>query len=460
MAGSSARHRDEARSPHSDRVINKWTIVPLAACLYAVVLHPVILSFCGVNDFQCLQETPPINKVFWPVLFLASIVLLFQGASRFSLPKNLMAFLAYLVFAGLSVLWAYKHDLSFVRFTQQVMIVTSIAIPALLADRDVDMTRVLYVCFGFAAILNLFYVMGPPIIPKHGPPGYSGYFLTKNYLGQFAAVALLLALRELLYSGRRRLFGALVAFASLVLVYLSNSKTSFGVAFIAPSLALLAIWLWRHFRISPVVIPIAIVGIYLIASSISGFSVYRLSYMLYGDSSFTGRRTIWEFALHQVSKHPILGWGYQSFWHVGSDAPSVVEAPGWVKVMPNAHNGYIDTLLETGWVGFIILLVFIGATLHASRHMIDRDRVRAWLALSLSYFIMMSNGLETTWVRAFEFMWVAFFFVAVEIGRHSQAFRWKQRPRAVSSPPRGRLGRGPMPVRAALPPPSRGGQRG
>jgi hypothetical protein len=43
---------------------------------------------------------------------------------------------------------------------------------------------------------------------------------------------------------------------------------------------------------------------------------------------------------------PLLGWGHQSFWLVGPDAPSVVDAPGWVKTMPNAHNGYYDATLE------------------------------------------------------------------------------------------------------------------
>lgn len=55
--------------------------------------------------------------------------------------------------------------------------------------------------------------------------------------------------------------------------------------------------------------------------------------MLYGDSTFTGRTIIWDFANMQIAKKPLLGWGYQSFWLVGPDAPSIVEAPGWVKDM-------------------------------------------------------------------------------------------------------------------------------
>ena len=70
--------------------------------------------------------------------------------------------------------------------------------------------------------------------------------------------------------------------------------------------------------------------------------------MLYGDSTFTGRTVIWDFAQLEIGRSPLVGWGYQSFWLVGPGAPSVVDGPGWVKMMPNAHNGYYDTMLELG----------------------------------------------------------------------------------------------------------------
>ena len=78
---------------------------------------------------------------------------------------------------------------------------------------------------------------------------------------------------------------------------------------------------------------------YAILASITGFNMNRLSYMLYGDPTFTGRTIIWDFANYEISRRPLLGWGYQSFWLVGPDAPSIVDAPGFVKAMPNAHNG-------------------------------------------------------------------------------------------------------------------------
>ena len=153
-------------------------------------------------------------------------------------------------------------------------------------------------------------------------------------------------------------------------------------------------------------------------ATITGFSVDRLSYMLYGDPTFTGRTIIWDFAHLKIARKPMLGWGYQSFWLVGPDGPSVLDGPGWVKEMPNAHNGYLDTMLEMGYVGLLLLVTFIAATLHAIGRMADRDFARAWLVLSLALYIIVTNGLESLWMRGFEMMWIVFLILVAEIGRH------------------------------------------
>ena len=96
-------------------------------------------------------------------------------------------------------------------------------------------------------------------------------------------------------------------------------------------------------------------------------------------------------------------------------------APGWVKMMPNAHNGYYDTMLEMGYVGLAFLIVFIISTLHAVG-VANRDPHRAQLVLSLALFIILWNFFESLWMRGFEFLWVVFLIVAAEIGRYWRPF--------------------------------------
>jgi O-antigen ligase len=208
----------------------------------------------------------------------------------------------------------------------------------------------------------------------------------------------------------------------------------------------------RFTRISPVILLLSIPLCYAILSTVTGFSMNRLSYMLYGDSTFTGRTIIWDFVHNEIARKPLLGWGYQSFWLAGPDAPSIVEAPGWVKDMPNAHNGYLDTKIEMGYVGYVLLLAFIGTSLHAIGDVADRDFVRAWILLSLAIHIIVTNGLESVWMRGFEMLWIVFLIVAAEIGRHRRAFSLtraldrSKRPRPVRPGPSHAI---PRPVAAA-----------
>ena len=401
-------------------------MLPVLACVFALIVEPLILFFVtgGANaPPTSMLDVRYENKILWPVMAAIAIALAARHPSRLGkVPPHLLWLFAYLTLAGASFLWAFKPEVSFVRFLQQVMVCVSVILPAMMASRKADMMRGLFWCFTVAAIVNFgFTFVVPQQIVDGIAIGNPGYFLGKNYLGECSGIGFLLALHEIRYRGARRWFGILAAVIVIANLFLANSKTALGLAFVTPTIAGAALLLRKWTRVSPALLIFLGVCLYFALSSVSNFNVYRLSYMLYGDSTFTGRKTIWDFANYEISVRPLLGWGYQSFWLVGPDAPSVLEAPGWVKTMPNAHNGYLDSMLELGWVGYSLLLGFIFSTLHAVGRVFDRDHTRGWILLSLIFYVMISNGLESTWVRGFEFLWIVFLFLAAEVARHGQA---------------------------------------
>jgi O-antigen ligase len=216
--------------------------------------------------------------------------------------------------------------------------------------------------------------------------------------------------------------GIVVVAIAAALLFFANSKTALGLALVCPFLAGLTMFVRKITRISPAIILLSIPLLYVLLSSVSNFSMERISYMLYGDSSLTGRTVIWDFANYEIARRPLLGWGYQSFWLAGPDAPSIVDAPGWVKTMPDGHNGYVDTKLELGYVGLVFLLVFIIVTLHGVGRVADRAPARAWLVLSVALYVILYNFLESLWMRGFEFLWVVFLILAAEIARYWRPF--------------------------------------
>jgi len=101
-------------------------------------------------------------------------------------------------------------------------------------------------------------------------------------------------------------------------------------------------------------------------------------------------------------------------------SPAIADAPGWIKTMPNSHHGYYDRMLNMGYLGLALLIVFIIATLHAMGRVADRAPARAWLVLTLALYVIVYNSLEVTWVHGFKFEWLVFLILAAEIGRYWQ----------------------------------------
>jgi exopolysaccharide production protein ExoQ len=424
MAKAAMHSIDSGRAGSSGPTIDACAIMPILACAYPIIVGPLIyITFPPAAGLQGVLEARTEQRVFWPALAAISVVLIARNYSRLgglTWPRHIICLFAYIAFAGASVLWAFRPELSFIRYVQEAMILTSIVLPAMLAARTVDMMRCVFLCFAPAAILNVFFLFGntPAIIATL--KGYPGYFMGKNLLGEFSAIAFLLALHEVLYPGRRRVFGIVIVLTTIILLIWANSKTALGLAVLIPFLAGITLFAARRLRISPATILWFIPLCYAVVSMLRPDILNRVSYMIYGDSTFSGRTIIWEFALKEIEHRWLLGWGYQSFWLVGADAPSIVEAPGFVKTMPNAHNGYYDSMLEMGYIGYALLLIFITATLHAIGRVAERDPTRAWLLLSLAVYVIMHNCLETTWMRAFELMWVVFVIVTVETARQLQ----------------------------------------
>ena len=436
----SSRHSGELRQPRlSAPMIDKCALVPLAACVLAIIVLPLLTFFNPSSQKEVLSGVArPEGRIVWPAMAAISVVLAAQYRSRLAKltwPPHIICLFACLGLAGASVLWAYRPESSFIRFVQQMMIVTSMVLPALLAPRAADIIRGLFLCFAFASILNVFFVIGgfiDIVDCKAIEFCYTGYFVGKNYLGEFGAIGFSLSLYEILCRGWRRVLGIIGATLGIYLVVMSNSKTALGLAFVSPLLAGLVLITRRITGISMAIILLSIPLCYVALSSVSHYNMNLLSYKLYGDATFSARTIIWDFVQNEIDRRPLLGWGYESFWLVPG-SPVLSDAPGWVKVMPNSHNGYYDTMLDMGHVGLAFLLVFIFATLHAMGRVADRDPARAWLMFSLALYVIVYNFLESLWMRGAEFEWLVFLILAAEIGRYWQPLPLRRAARRSSS---------------------------
>lgn len=432
MAKISLR-RAPSRGQASSRSYDSYTLIPLAAFAYILIIAPLlkfsvdVTSEPGLSASAAIQNlmTPRLeNKIFWPTLTSITLVTAARDVSRLSrLPAHILCLGAYLAFAGLSILWAFKPELTATRFIMQSMIVTCITLPIILAGSKTDVLRGIYLCFAITMILNV------PIVFNQNPLtfeswqgtqviGYPGYFSFKGELGECAAIAFLLSLYEILFSGRRRIIGLIVLAASIFLIIASKSKGSLGIAIIAPIIAGATLFIGNKLRISPAITITPVPFAYAAISILVGNLINRISWHIFGNYDLSGRVHIWNFVHYEISKKPILGWGYQSFWLVGADGPSVLEAPGWIKSMPSGHNGYLDTRLELGYIGLLLLIAFIATTVHMIGHVARQNGRLALLLLSIAIFVILTNFLESVWMRGQDTLWMMFLVVAAIAARY------------------------------------------
>jgi len=95
---------------------------------------------------------------------------------------------------------------------------------------------------------------------------------------------------------------------------------------------------------------------------IAGFAALPSSLTEWPNGSFytsiTGRVSMWKTAVDIFMAHPLIGSGAGSFPVVYNDL-CVPGQPHCQGGAPYAHNQYIQTLAETGILGFLLLYIFV-----------------------------------------------------------------------------------------------------
>ncbi|MCD6435729.1 MAG: O-antigen ligase family protein, partial [Clostridiales bacterium] len=148
-------------------------------------------------------------------------------------------------------------------------------------------------------------------------------------------------------------------------------------------------WKW----IVPV-IPIGILGLFLAPNSVK----QRFISIIYSfkDSSFSYRFEIWKNSLKMAKIYGIkgLGYGYQSFYEYYAH----YKIPGFNAT--HAHNLYIQILLESGVVGFILwLYVVLSTIIYNVMDILQNSmkiRYKEWISLTILLAIMVHGMIDYT----------------------------------------------------------------
>lgn len=401
----------------SSRILG-W--IPTLTVLYSSLLSPFLINFAsgdGSDANIAASQPNAVNQLFWIGLFGLTL-----GAAGRRLPELfrllkepvVIAVLAYLFIAFLSVAWSPVPGVAFRRLVQQVIVILCMIISVALADdRKFVVSRLLLFVVFTVAINAAAVVLIPPT-----PLGYAGIYAQKNALGAVMALAWMFCLYGIASErGWKRLGLIVTAALAMILLVLSQSKTSLGLAVIIPAVAFFIVGLSYRLRINAALLLLffGVSGIVLAAyiSAMTRFGFDDLSMLLFHDETFTGRTVIWSFVLDVISRSPIVGQGYSSFWGIGADSIVFREAPSFVVSLLQSHNGYLDILLETGIIGLLLLIFLILASLSSAARLVPIDRPAARLCFTLLLLVIGHNSLESSWYRGYSQIWLLFLFAAM-----------------------------------------------
>jgi len=395
--------------------------LPALIFAYAVLIAPLMMRTSGGPDDGDINiaasKSNFFNQLFW--LCLLSLALLASLKRLHKLPAVLLhpvvlAIFAYLAISAFSVVWSPVPGIAFRRLVLQSILVICFVLSIGLGDSREAMLNRMLVLIVLSVAINCIAVL---VIPPT-PIGYAGIYPQKNGLGAVMAFAVLFTIYGVsVKTGLIRALLILVLALALALLFISQSKTSLGLTLVIPFVVYIFVALAFHLQINAyaLILLLTSTGLLLAAflSAVSGFGFDELSMALFEDTTFTGRTVIWSFVLDVISRSWLVGQGYSSFWGVGVDSIVFREAPSFVSLLLQAHNGYLDVLVETGAVGLSILLVLILIALRSATKLVQRDPQLARLCLMLVLFVGCHNFLESSWFRSFSPIWMLFIVAAL-----------------------------------------------
>jgi O-antigen ligase len=146
----------------------------------------------------------------------------------------------------------------------------------------------------------------------------------------------------------------------------------------------------HHARVSPATMAtlLAVTLVYGIATPlIAASSLGNFLSILGRDATFTGRTAIWRGLLPVASQQTLCGLGFGSFWTPYTRIHYVVG---------EAHNGYLDIVLDIGYLGLFLMTIFLLSSCRRAVKGLALDFDWACLWICLLFVTVLHNATESS----------------------------------------------------------------
>ena len=341
-----------------DRKTSKALWIPVAWLL--IIGSRTVSQWLGLaptDAEQAIVEGNPVDRLIYLGLLMAGVVVLLRrGRAALALLQGNAVIVLYFCYCGASVAWSDYPDVAFKRWIKALGDITMVLIvlsdPDWLTALKRVLTRAGFILLPFSLVFDMFRQHSI----MNGAPHWIGLTTNKNTFGVDCLVfglgslwCFLEAYKAREVTGRS---GPLIAqgsmvLLSLLLVWEANSMTSLSCLLMSGTVMLLTAKPRGRMFIHLLVAAVLAVSFSALFLNLGSGLVENLG----RDATLTGRTELWK-QLFKMIVNPMFGAGFESFW-LGQRLRTLWDTFPW---RPNeAHNGYLEVLLNLGWAGLTLL---------------------------------------------------------------------------------------------------------
>jgi exopolysaccharide production protein ExoQ len=384
-----------------------------------IVLQVIFLCVLGVLALPNAARVVTALKRAWPVTALCMMALASTSWSQdpsLTFRRAVMLLAPTILAAVLHVRYSYQSQVQLFFYAGLAAALVSIVVAILFPSYGLDRTFVNQPWEGIFPQKNVcaracVFFMLPAVV-----------MIGRSAKKTMLSVSTLTALGTVVFMTGSRT-GAVCAFAVLVvgLTLRIVPKLSRGAAFIMSSAGVICV----------------AISIYLLSSDLQ-----HLLFVLGNDGTLTGRTKIWQGAIHAIGKRPLLGYGYSAFWiGLKGEAVQTILETKWL--VPAAHNGWLDLLLQLGVVGVMLFLFSLLRALSTAGAALRYARGEAaeWCA-GILLLTILYNIDESSLMIPIELLWVMYVLAFMNLVEIERSRRHEIAARARIAEPRMAVGRG------------------
>lgn len=343
----------------------------------------------------------PLDRTFLIVLMLLGLLIIFKRrlVSATAIKNNMwLIFLAgYML---LSTIWSsVGFSTAFTRWAREMPALIMAFI--LLTEKNPHeamlsvMRRTTYILIPFSILLIKYYPLyGVSYSRWTGEIMWDGVTSQKNGLGRLCMVSIFFLIWSIIRRWRegnipnikfQTVAEMVILFISLFLLKGPSVYAMSATAIVSLTVGLTAFIILLFMNksktypsanaLTAIIAAVIIFGVVSVFTS--GATVGLFTDNVGRDTTLTGRTDVWRSLLPVAMNHPILGHGFGGFW---------TSETRELFMISEGHNGYLDALLDMGFVGLMLVTLFTLSSIRRAQRILKDDFF--WASLWICFLIM------------------------------------------------------------------------